>query len=78
MKNKSLNKKFIKEVKNLHPINKTDNDWLDRLYRKSKSDRSRTVAQTSLKAFDVFCKNQGVQKHPYPEVKYSYIPKISS
>ncbi len=58
MKNKSLNKKLIKEVENKHPINKADNDWLDKIYRKSKADRSRIVAQTSLKAFDIFCESR--------------------
>ena len=38
----------------------TKEDWLSRLYRKSSSHRTRTVAQTSLNQFELFCKNEGV------------------
>ncbi len=76
MINNSLKKKQEKDIENRHPINKKDNDWLDKIYRKSKADRSRTVAQTSLKTFDIFCKSEGMQRHPDPEVKYAYIPKM--
>ena len=69
-------KQQLKDIENKHPINKADNDWLDKIYRKSKADRSRTVAQTSLKAFDIFCKSQGMEKYPDLGVKYAYIPKM--
>jgi integrase len=69
-------KQEIKEIENRHPINKANNDWFDKIYRKSKADRSRTVAQTSLKAFDIFCESQGMEKHPDSGVKYAYIPKM--
>ena len=69
-------KEQTKEIENRHPINKADIDWLDKIYRKSKAYRSRTVAQTSLKAFDTFCESQGMEKHPDLGVKYAYMPKI--
>jgi len=47
-----------------HALNKANLDWLDKLYRKSKADRSRTVAEISLKTFDRFCKDQGMERHP--------------
>ena len=59
-----------------HPINKANNHWLDKLYRKSKADRTRTVAEISLKTFDLFCMEQGMERHPDSEVKYAYIPKM--
>jgi len=51
-------KQEIKEIENRHPINKADNDWLDKIYRKSKADRSRVVASISLKPFDIFCESR--------------------
>ena len=59
-----------------HPINKADKEWLDKLYRKSKADRTRTVAEISLKTFDQFCNDQRMQRHQDSEVKYAYIPKM--
>ena len=44
-------KQEIKEIENLHSINKSDDDWLDRVYRKSESD-SRVIASISLKSLD--------------------------
>ena len=38
----------------------TKEDWLNRLYRKSNSARTESVAQTSLNVFKLFCKNEGV------------------
>lgn len=40
----------------------TDSDWLERMFRKSESDRTQTVAFTSLKLFDYFCQSQRVSK----------------
>ncbi len=69
-------KKELKDIENRHPTNKNDNDWLDKILRKSKSARSRSVAEISLKAFDIFCKEQGMKKHPDSNVKHPYIPKM--
>jgi len=44
-------------------LNKADLEWLDKIHRKSKADRSRTVAEISLKTFDRFCKDQGMERH---------------
>ncbi len=49
-----------KTLKNLHPINQTDQAWLDKLYRKSKTDRTRIIAGISLKNFDIFCEYQEI------------------
>ncbi|KAF6249907.1 hypothetical protein JI55_02530 [Nitrosopumilus sp. PRT-SC01] len=38
----------------------SEEDWLNKLERKSNSSRTKTVAKTSLKTFDLFCKTQGV------------------
>jgi len=57
-------------------LNKADLDWLDKIHRKSKADRSRTVAEISLKTFDRFCKDQGIERHPDKEVTYAYVPKM--
>ncbi|NWJ84380.1 hypothetical protein HX854_06620 [Marine Group I thaumarchaeote] len=40
----------------------SDEDWLNKLERKSNSSRTRTVAKTSLKTFDLFCQNQGLSR----------------
>jgi len=37
----------------------TKEDWLNRVYRKSNSTRSQRVAKSSLKVFELFCKNDG-------------------
>jgi len=34
-------------------------DWLERVYRKSESERSKIVAKTALNMFEYFCQNQG-------------------
>ena len=39
-----------------------EEDWLDQMYRKSSSSRTRTVAKTSLNTFDLFCKKQGFSR----------------
>ena len=57
-------------------LNKPDIDWLDKIHRKSKADRSRTVAEISLKTFDLFCKEQGMKRHPDKEMIYGYIPEM--
>ena len=36
----------------------SDEDWLDRMYRKSKSSGTRSCAATSLNVFDQFCQWQ--------------------
>jgi len=77
MRPKSLkSKQEIKEIENRHPINKADSYWLDKIYRKSKAYRSRAVASISLKAFDIFCESQCMEKHPDLGVKYAYLPKM--
>ena len=40
----------------------SEEDWLNAMYRKSESSRTRDVASTSLRTFDLFCKNQGLQR----------------
>jgi len=40
----------------------SDTDWLERMFRKSESDRTQRVAFTSLKLFDYFCQSQGTAK----------------
>jgi hypothetical protein len=63
MRPKPLKSKIqIKEIENRHPINKADNDCLDKIYRKSKADRSGVVASIALKAIDIFCESQGMEK----------------
>ncbi|MCJ8306825.1 MAG: site-specific integrase [Nitrosopumilus sp.] len=57
-------------------LNKADIDWLDKIHRKSKSDRSRTVAEISLKTFDIFCKDQGMERHSDKDTIYGYIPQM--
>ena len=57
-------------------LNKADIDWLDKIHRKSKADRSRTVAEISLKTFDLFCKEYGIERHPDEGIIYGYIPKM--
>ncbi len=59
-----------------NPLNKANNDWLDKVYRKSKSERSKSVAKISLKCFDLFCKDQGMDRHTDPDVQFGYIPKM--
>ncbi len=57
-------------------LNKADIDWLDKIHRKSKSDRSRTLAEISLKTFDLFCMEYGIERHPDEGIIYGYIPKM--
>ncbi|WP_420545347.1 tyrosine-type recombinase/integrase [Nitrosopumilus sp.] len=40
----------------------SDEEWLDRLYRKSESENTRMLAGVSLTAFERFCKDQGTTK----------------
>ena len=40
----------------------SEQDWLNKLERKSNSSRTRITAEMSLKTFDLFCKNQGVSR----------------
>jgi integrase len=40
----------------------TEEDWLDRMYRKSNSTRTRRLAITSLHSFELFCKHQNMTK----------------
>ena len=56
--------------------NQENEDWLKKVHRKSKSERTRIVANTSLKTFDLFCESIGGKRHPDPSVKYAYIPKM--
>jgi len=37
-------------------------DWLDRVYRKSESVRTKRSAETSLNMFEHFCKNEGLKE----------------
>jgi integrase len=70
-----MNEQLLKQ--RLEPIeNIQDQKWLDKVYRKSQSERSRFVAKTSLKCFDIFCQSQGVERHSDPDVTYGYIPKM--
>jgi integrase len=55
--------------------NKADEEWLDKMYRQAKSDRTRAVARTSLKSFDLFCQDQGMEKQD--GVIFGYIPKMA-
>jgi integrase len=40
----------------------SDQDWLERMFRKSESTRTRRLAETSLKSFELFCNYQGITK----------------
>jgi len=40
----------------------SDEDWINKMYAKSRSERTRTVAKTSLKTFDLFCNHQGFSR----------------
>lgn len=40
----------------------SDEDWINKMYAKSRSERTRTVAKTSLKTFDLFCNHQGLSR----------------
>ena len=40
----------------------TKEDWLDRIFRKSDSRRTETVAKTSLHMFERFCQNEGIHE----------------
>ena len=63
-------------LKNTPIENIKDEAWLDKMERKSQSTRTRVVAKTSLKCFDIFCKSQGIERHPDPNVVYGFIPKM--
>lgn len=67
---------LIEQRINAIPENKANIDWLNSVLRKSKSERSRLVAKISLKTFDLFCKDQGLERHPDPDIEYGYIPKM--
>jgi len=41
----------------------SDQEWLDRMYRKSESENTRVCAKTSLSVFECFCKTQGISKY---------------
>lgn len=41
----------------------SDQNWLDRMYRKSNSNRTKRVAITSLRVFDLFCEHQNLTKN---------------
>ena len=60
----------------LAKTNQQDEAWLDKMYRSAKSNRTRVVAKTTLKVFDLFCKDQGMEKHSDPDVEFAYIPKM--
>ena len=60
----------------LDETNQQDEAWLDKMYRSAKSNRTRVVAKTTLKVFDLFCKDQGMEKHSDPDVEFAYIPKM--
>ena len=60
----------------INHINKADEDWLDKMYRQSKSERTRAVAKTSLKCFNWFCQDQGMEIDEDPDVTFGYIPKM--
>jgi hypothetical protein len=46
--------------------NQENENWLKKVERKSKSKRTRIVANTSLKTFDMFCESMGIEKHSDP------------
>jgi len=47
-------------MKNMEEFN--EKDWLDRLYRKSNSNRTVRVAKTSMAIFDYFCEDMGTTR----------------
>jgi integrase len=49
----------------------TEQDWLERMYRKSNSTRTKRIAATSLHTFEIFCKAQNMTKQQMTE-KYQY------
>jgi|FLOH01.1.fsa_nt_gi hypothetical protein len=70
-----MNQKLLKKTP--EPIeNIKDEAWLDKMERKSESSRTRVVAITSLKYFDIFYESQGVERHLDPSVVYGFIPKM--
>ena len=70
-----MNQKLLKKTP--EPIeNIKDQAWLDKMERKSESTRTRVVAKTSLKCFDIFCESQGIERHPDSSVVYGFIPKM--
>ena len=42
----------------------TEQDWLDRLYRKANSERTVNVANSSLRNFDYYLEDQGMAQSP--------------
>lgn len=40
----------------------TEKDWIKRMYRKSESIRTESVAKTSLRMFELFCLYDGLNK----------------
>ena len=46
--------------------NQENDNWLKKVERKSKSKRTRIVANTSLKTFDMFCESMGMEKTHRP------------
>ena len=47
-------------------------DWLNRMYRKSESTKTRKVAITSLNMFELFCKNEGFKESEMIENYQNY------
>jgi len=57
----------------------SEEDWLNKLERKSDSTRTRKAAKTSLKIFDLFCKSQGLSREQViKQYLIWYNPKPSS
>ena len=49
-------------------------EWLTKVFRKSKSDRSKAVAKTALKSFNFFCQAQGVKETA--DIELGFIPEM--
>ena len=45
----------------------SEKDWLDRLYRKSNSNRTVRVVKTSMAIFDYFCQDMGTTRSKLEE-----------
>lgn len=49
-------------------------EWLTKVFRKSKSVRSKAAAKTSLKCFNFFCQAQGVKETE--NIELGFIPDM--
>lgn len=53
-----INLEMTKELLSIQEF--SDQDWLNRLYRKSESTRIRRVSESALKMFDLFCEHEKI------------------